>query len=70
LLRIRTKVEVIQNASPERTIACLECSRSWLDGVDHPVGTIYCSPRCRTQGWRRRRSGENGVTVTPFLSDR
>lgn len=35
---------------------CAECDSTWVVGLEHRAGTIYCSHRCRTRAWRRCRS--------------
>lgn len=64
--RSRALVPVILDPSPAVRVCCPECGTAWTAGVEHQAGAIFCSPKCRTRAWRRRKAVRDGVTVTEF----
>lgn len=54
--RSRLRVRVIR-APGSAQARCPECGTVWVAGLERRVDAVYCSPRCRTRGWRRHHKG-------------
>lgn len=51
----RSRIKTIRSGDATQA-RCPECGTSWVVGLERRSTAVYCSHRCRTRGWRHKRS--------------